>query len=64
MENITFPTPEQEAKTEELRKIGYTWDKNKSTAACGVVLTKGDDLYFFGLSGEILHNPDGITIKV
>lgn len=52
------PTAEQTAKVEELKELGYTWDKEHSAMACGVVMAKGNDIWFFGLTGEIIHNPD------
>lgn len=52
------PTPEQDKKIQELWNQGYRWNKEKSIASAGVVLEKGDDLWFFGLDGEIMHNPD------
>lgn len=43
----------------------YKWDKQHSAAAAGVVLKRADgDFWFFGMEGEIMHNPDGITIKL
>lgn len=51
-------TPEQRAKIEELILDGYIWNEKDSVAAAGVVLDKGADRWFFGLGGEILHNPD------
>jgi len=56
-------TKEQHEKIEELQKQGFKWNKSKSISACGVVLEKDNDIYFFGLNGEILHNPQGNTIK-
>lgn len=53
---------QQIEKILELEKQGYMWNREKSILAAGVVYIKGKDLYFFGLNGEILHNPDGITI--
>lgn len=58
------PTKEQLDKTNELLSQGYIWDREKSISSAGVVLTKGDDLWWFGLNGEIMHNPDSITIKI
>jgi hypothetical protein len=53
-----LPTPEQDKKMQELIKQKYKWNKEKSAASAGVVLEKGNDLWFFGLDGEIMHNPD------
>lgn len=50
-------TPEQRAKIEELIADGYIWNQKDSIAAAGIVLDKGDDRWFIGLNGEILHNP-------
>lgn len=61
---LAMPTQEQINKIEELQQQGYKWDKQKSISAAGVVLTKGSDLYFFGLQGEIMHNPTGYSIKL
>lgn len=55
-------TPEQLTKIAELQQVGYKWDKQLSTAYCAVVLNKNNDLWVFGLTGEIDHNP--ISIKV
>lgn len=55
-------TPEQQKKIEELVANGYIWNKEDSVAAAGVVLDKGKDRWFFGLSGEIIHNPDQIAV--
>lgn len=71
--NDDAPTSRQERKIEDLKKEGYTWDAKHSVAAAGVVLSRGkrkagsiakDDFWFFGMEGEIMHNPDGITIKL
>lgn len=51
-------TPEQRRKIEELISDGYIWNEKDSIATAGVVLDKGADRWFFGLGGEILHNPD------
>lgn len=43
----------------------YKWDKQHSVAAAGVVLKRPDgDFWFFGMEGEIMHNPDGIKIPI
>jgi len=55
---VTSGTPEQRKKIEELTAQGYVWHKEDSAAAAGVVLKKGEDVWFFGLGGEIMHNPD------
>lgn len=57
------PTTEQLDKMEEISFQGYKWDRAKSLSSCGVVMMKGDDMYFFGLTGEIMHNPEGYVIK-
>lgn len=59
-----IPTKEQLDKTDELRAQGYIWNQAKSISACGVVMEKDNDIWFFGLGGEIMHNPEGLTIKV
>lgn len=51
---------EQSKKLHELEAQGYTFDEHMSIAACGVVMAKGNDVYFLGLEGEIMHNPDGL----
>jgi hypothetical protein len=51
------PTKEQNDKVEELRIDGYVWDQKDSISAAGVVMRKGEDIWFFGLEGEIMHNP-------
>src|SRR5687768_8764010 len=60
-------TPEQGKKIEELQNQGYKWNKEKSAAAAGVILEKREDIWFFGLGGEIMHNPDkfkeGIVLR-
>lgn len=55
--NKQIPTEEQTAKINKLQQDGYKWDKQMSISAAGVILRKGEDIYFFGLDGEILHNP-------
>lgn len=57
-------TEEQDQKLWELSNEGYLGNMEKSVAAAGLVVEKGDDFWFFGLDGSIMHNPDGITIKV
>lgn len=59
-----MPTQEQLTKINQLRSEGYIWNKQKSISAAGVILEKGEDFWFFGLSGEILHNPEGWSIKI
>lgn len=61
---MTGPTQEQDDKIQSLERDGYVWDKQKSISAAGVVLTKGKDLWFFGMNGEIMHNPQSVTIKL
>lgn len=59
------PTYQQTQFTHYLQTIGYDWDKQHSAAAPGVILKRADgDFWFFGMQGEIMHNPDGITIKL
>ena len=58
VKEVVSGTPEQRKKIEELMAQGYVWDKEDSVAAAGVVLKKGKDTWFFGLGGEIMHNPD------
>lgn len=63
--NITeLPTKEQDVKMTELKEKGYYWDKRMSIASAGVMLRKGIDIWFFGLDGEIMHSPEGITISL
>lgn len=47
------PTQEQKDKLKELSDQGYKVDIKDSISACGVVLKKGNDTWFFGLDGEI-----------
>ena len=54
------PTRAQLDKVFKLRAEGYTWDRGHSIAACGIILKKGNDFYFFGLNGEIMHNPEAL----
>ena len=56
------PTKAQVAKIEELKTQGYSFNKDKSLAAAGVIMDKGDDLWFFGLDESIEHNPEYISI--
>ena len=58
------PTPEQDKKITEIKAQGYTWDQDMSLSAAGVVFRKGEDIWFFGLDGEVMHNPDGLHIKL
>lgn len=57
-------TKEQLDKIAGLKILGYKWNKAKSLSAVGVIFEKEDDLWFFGLNGEIMHNPDSLTISV
>ena len=58
-------TKEQSEKIDELIASGYSWDKEWSISAAGVVLKKSkDDFWFFGMHGEIMHNPNGDAIRV
>lgn len=65
----TIPTTEQLNKIDELEVQGYKWNKPHSVSAAGVVLDKGKvgdsdyDFWFFGLDGEIMHNPKGFRIE-
>ena len=63
MVNAT-PTAEQDSKMKQLMKQGYMWDKPMSASSAAVVLRKGNDLWFFGMQGEIDHNPQITTIKL
>jgi len=56
------PTDEQVNKAAELFKQGYKHDSGMSLAASGIALRKGNDVWVFGLNGEILHNPQSIVI--
>lgn len=61
------PTPLQNYLMTVLQNMHrYVWDKGRSVAAAGVVLKRDSDgdFWFFGMEGEIMHNPDGITIKL
>lgn len=60
------PTDLQNQFMNQLQREGYIWDKQHSTAAAGVVVKRQSDgdFWFFGMEGEIMHNPDGITIKL
>lgn len=45
----------------------YVWDKPHSVSAAGVILKRKSDgdFWFFGLGGEIMHNPEAlISIKL
>lgn len=57
------PTEEQNDKIFQLEKQGYKLDEPTSISACGLVYVKGKDIYFFGVDGEIMHNPDGLQIE-
>jgi hypothetical protein len=59
----SIPTNAQMAKMYEVRNSGYRLNEEKSLSAAGVIMEKGDDFWFFGLDGEILHNPVGYSIK-
>lgn len=52
------PTQEQKDKLEELLAQDYIWDIEKSAASAGVILIKDNDVYFFGLDGTIVHDPE------
>ena len=60
------PTPLQEVLTAWLQTMyRYVWDKQHSIASAGVVMKRADgDFWFFGMKGEIMHNPDGIKITL
>jgi hypothetical protein len=62
------PTKLQNQFIKVLQSIGYKWDKPHSA---GVVLRRADgeflfrDFWFFGLEGEIMHNPEALlSIKL
>jgi hypothetical protein len=57
-------TKQNDAKIQQLWRDGYYWDKQMSCSAAGVIMRKGGDIYFFGLDGEVLHNPKGFSVKV
>lgn len=58
MENIQQgPTKEQVDKIDALKLDGYVWNQKDSISAAGVVMDKGSDRWFFGMQGEIIHNP-------
>ena len=48
---------EQSDKIVEIALQGYKLDMKDSISACGLVYKKGEDIWFFGLEGEIMHNP-------
>lgn len=54
----SIPTKEQMAKLSSLESRGYKWNKELSYAYCAVVMKKGNDLWVFGLEGQIDHNPE------
>lgn len=59
------PTDIQVQFTKYLQINGeYVWDKKHSAASAGVVLRRkfDGDFWFFGLEGEIMHNPEGLLI--
>jgi hypothetical protein len=56
------PTDEQITKMAQLFKQGYRWDKKMSESTCKVVLKKDDDIWLFGLNGEIIHRPQYMII--
>lgn len=56
--SVQYPTTEQINKIDELKAQGFTWDQDKSISAAGVIMTKGDKEWFFGLQGEIMENPN------
>lgn len=60
------PTKLQNQFIRVLQTIGYQRDKQHSAAAAGVVLKKADgDFWFFGMEGEIMHNPEPLlSIKL
>ena len=48
-----------------LQSIGYKWNKEKSIAAAGVWLEKGNDFYLFDLEFNEYHNPPALlSIKL
>lgn len=54
-------TEHQKEKMSEISDKGYKWNREESGAAAGVVMEKWHggkrDFWFFGLDGEIMHNP-------
>lgn len=61
------PSHLQTQFTQRLQNDGYVWDKKHSTAAAGVILKRDSDgdFWFFGLEGEIMHNPEPLlSIKL
>lgn len=59
-----YTQEQQIAEIDKLRADGYVWNKAKSTSSAGVVLEKGDDLYYFSLDGEIMHNPQSMSFSI
>lgn len=62
--STSVPTKEQLDKINQLAADGYKYNKAKSISAAGVVLEKGDDLWFFDLDGGIMHNPQCLSFIV
>jgi hypothetical protein len=61
---IIGPTDEQNNKISQLKQEGYKFDKILSCRYAAVVMSKGDDIWVFGVSdGSIHHNPDTLIIK-
>lgn len=50
------PTKQQQDHMEELKNQGYVYGVIESMLADGVVLTKDNDVWFFGANGETIHN--------
>lgn len=63
-QNNSLGTQEQHDKMHDLLCSGYTWNRIRSLCAAGVILEKGSDFWFFGLDGEIMHNPEGYAVTV
>lgn len=52
---------------EQIKKLqldGYVWNQQLSISYAAVVFIKGEDMYVFGMDGNVYHNPDGLRIKV
>lgn len=59
-------TKEQIAKIDELFSQGYLWNRIRSACAAGVILEdpQSNDFWFFGMDGEIMHNPEEYSITI
>lgn len=61
------PTKFQLSLTNALLNQDYKWEKGQSLAAAGVVVKRESDgdFWFFGMEGEIMHNPETLlSIKL